>query len=92
MSWSVSGIGKPKALAAKLAGDFARILPMQEPEETGKNAAASAVAAIVPTFPDSYLVRVECNGTQYTPDSAKAPDIKISGLTIRIETLGAIIE
>ncbi len=92
MSWSVSAIGKPVAVAAKLAGDFARIPPMQEPEETGKNAAASAVAAIVPAFPDSHVVRVECNGSQYTPDSSKAPDKKINQLTIKIDTLGAIIE
>lgn len=92
MSWSISGIGKPKALAAKLAADFARMQPMQEPEETGKNAAATAVAAIVPAFPDSYAVRVECNGSQYTPDSAKAPDVKINSLSIKIEALGAIIE
>lgn len=64
---------------------------MQEPEETGKNAAASAVAAIVPAFPDSHLVRVECSGSQYTPDS-KVPDKKINQLTIKIETLGAITE
>lgn len=92
MSWSVSAIGKPAAVAAKLAGDFARIPPMQEPEETGKNAAATAVAAIVPAFPDSHVVRVECNGSQYTPDSSKAPDKKVNQLTVKIETLGAIIE
>jgi hypothetical protein len=85
MSWSVSAIGEPAAVATKLAEDFARIPPMQEPEETGKNAAASAVAAIVPAFPDSYCVRVECNGSQYTPDLANAPDKKINQLTIKIE-------
>jgi hypothetical protein len=40
MSWSVSAIGKPAAVAEKLAGNFAVMLPMHEPEETGKNAAA----------------------------------------------------
>lgn len=92
MSWSVLAIGKPAAVAAKLAEDFARIPLMQEPEETGKKAAASAVAAIVPAFPDAHVVRVECNGSQYTPDSSKAPDKKINQLTIKIDTLGTIIE
>lgn len=92
MSWSVSAFGKPAAVAAKLAADFARIPPMQEPEETGKNAAATAVAAIVPAFPDGYVVRVECNGTQYIPDSSKAPDKKIGTLTIKIDTLGLLTE
>ncbi len=92
MSWSVSAIGKPAAVATKLAGDFARIPKMDEPEETGKNAAASAVAAIVPAFPDAFVVRVECNGSQYTPDSSKAPDKKINQLSIKIDTLGAIVE
>ena len=92
MSWSVSGIGKPEALASKLAADFTRISPMQEPEETGKNAAAMAIAAIVPVFPPSTIVKVEANGSQYTPDSGKAPDIKINQLTISIQSLGSIVE
>ncbi len=92
MSWSVSGIGKPAALAAKLADDLARIPPMQEPEESGKKAAVLAIVNIVPAFPPSSLVRVEAYGSQYTPDSAKAPDVKINSLMIKIESLGSIVE
>ena len=92
MSWSVSALGKPAAVAAKLAEQFARIPLMQEPEETGKQAAAMAVAAIVPAFPDSYVVKVECNGSQYTPDYLKAPSEKVNSLNIVISTLGAILE
>lgn len=92
MSWSVSGIGKPAALATKLCEDFQCIPPMQEPEEIGKRAAFDAVNAIVPAFPDSHVVRVECNGTQYTPDSSKSPDKKINSLSIKIESLGALVE
>lgn len=92
MSWSIAALGKPAAVAVKLAMDFANIPPMHEPEETGKNAAASAVAAIVPAFPDSHVVRVECHGSQYTPDSSKAPDKKINQLSIKIESLGSITE
>lgn len=91
MSWSVSGIGKPGPLAAKLAQDLARIPAMEEPEQTGKNAAAEAVAAIVPASPDAFIVRVECSGSQYTPDT-KSPDKKINQLSIKIETLGAMVE
>ena len=92
MSWSVQGMGKPAAVAAELAEDFARIPLMREPEETGKKAAVSAVAAIVPAFPDSHVVRVECFGSQYTPDSSKAPDKHVNQLTIKIESFGPIIE
>lgn len=91
MSWSVSALGKPAAVAKKLAADFERIPPMQEPEETGKKAAASAVAAIVPAFPETHVVRVECNGSQYTPDN-NSPDKKINQLTVKIESLGQILE
>lgn len=92
MSWSVLAIGRSAAVAEKLAVDFAKIPTMQEPEESGKNCAAAAVAAIVPAFPDSFIVRVECNGSQYTPDSSKAPDKKVNSLNIKIDTLGPIVE
>lgn len=92
MSWSVSGIGKPAALAAKLADDFTRISPMKEPEETGKNAASMAIAALVPAFPDSCIVQVEANGSQYTPDSSKTPDKCINSLSIKIQSMGSIVE
>lgn len=92
MSWGVSGIGRPAALAAKLAVDFAGIHKMEEPEQTGMEAAAKAVAAIVPAFPKTSLVRVECNGSQYTPDSGKAPTEKINQLTIKIESMGTLVE
>lgn len=92
MSWSVNALGKPAAVAAKLAEDFTRISLMREPEETGRQAAAKAIAAIVPAYPDNFVVRVECSGGQYTPDSSKAPDKHVNSLTIKIETLGPIVE
>lgn len=91
MSWSVSRIGKSAALAAKLADDFTRISPMKEPEETGKNAAAMAIAALVPAFPDSCIVLVEANGSQYTPNE-KVIDKKINSLSIKIQFMGSIVE
>lgn len=90
MSWSVSGIGKPDALAAKLASDFSKITPMSEPEETGKNAALAAVAAIVPAYPSTVLVKVECNGSQYQPN--KDEPKYVNSLSIKIESLGSIVE
>jgi hypothetical protein len=92
MSWSVSGVGKPKALAAKLAGEFERMNGnCSEPEESMKNAAAVQIAAGLGAYPDGYLVKVEANGTQYAPDS-KAPDEKVNSLTVKIENWGLIVE
>src|SRR5436305_369581 len=43
MSWSASAIGKPTAVAAKLAKDFAQV-KCTEPEETIKQGVASIMA------------------------------------------------
>lgn len=70
MSWSVVGMGKARALAAKLEGDFARS-KCAEPEETVKNLVASAVAKALAAFPPDHVVRVEASGSQLQPDHAK---------------------
>ena len=85
MSWSVSAIGKPAAVAAKLATDFKKIT-CSEPEETIKNGVASIVATSLAAFPADYAVRVEASGSQSCPDF-KAPDEKTNQLTVKIEPI-----
>ena len=90
MSWSVSAIGKPAAVAAKLVKDFAGI-KCAEPEETIKGNVAAAVAAALAVFPASMAVRVEASGRQYAPDSNK-PEGKQNQLSVKLEPLFGFIE
>jgi hypothetical protein len=93
MSWSVSGIGKPKALAAKFANEFERMKGgCSEPEESMKNSAAAQIAVSLAAYPPDLLVKVEANGSQYAPDTTKAPEEKINTLIVKIENWGAITE
>ena len=86
MSWSVSAIGKPAAVAAKVAAAFAGIKCM-EPEETIKNAVASAVEAAVKAFPESYAVKVEASGSQ----SASTGGI-VNQLSVKIDPVWGFCE
>ena len=90
MSWSVSAIGKPTAVAAKLAAQFAGIKCM-EPEETIKNTVASAVAVALKAYPASYAVKVEASGSQST-DSSKPPGEATNSLSVKIEPIWGFCE
>lgn len=89
MSWSVSAIGKPTALAAKLAAELARIKCM-EPEETIKTTVASAIEVALKAFPESYTVKVDASGSQST-DAAK-PGVAVNQLKVSIEPLWGFCE
>lgn len=90
MSWSVSAIGKPAAVATKLAADFARI-KCTEPEETIKNSVAVAVAAGLAVYPANTVVRVEANGSQSTPDFHKQTEIQ-NNLSVKLEPVYGFVE
>ena len=90
MSWSVSAMGKPAAVAAKLAADFARMQPMAEPEESVKNNAAASIASALAAYPSNFLVRVEANGSQYRPNNDAAECVNTH--TLKIESLGTLVE
>lgn len=70
MSWSVHRVGKPAAVAATLAKDFAGIT-CAEPEQTIKNGVAAIVATSLAVFPSAMAVEVKGSGSQYRPDSSK---------------------
>ena len=86
MSWSVSAIGKPAAVAAKLAEDFARINCAQ-PEHTIKNAVAIAIEAGLRAYPESYAVKVEASGSQ----SASTGGI-VNQLSVKIDPVWGFCE
>ena len=90
MSWSVQAIGKPAAVAAKLAKDFANI-KCAEPEETIKNKVAEAVAAGLAVFPPTMAVSVTASGSQLAPDS-KQPNELQNQLKIELTPLYGFIE
>lgn len=89
MSWSVNAMGNPKAVAEKLAKDFANI-KCSEPEESIKSSVSIAVAAALAAFPPNMAVQVEANGSQWAPDSSK-PDEKQNSLSVKINPLGAFL-
>lgn len=91
MSWSVSAFGKAPAVAAKLAEQFARI-KCTEPEETIKNSVAAAFASGLGAMPPGMVVTAEANGSQYAPDSSKAPNEFSNSLTVKLQPHGAFLE
>lgn len=90
MSWSVSAVGKPAAVAAKLAADFARIT-CNEPEASIKNNTATSIASALAAMPGSCAVQVEASGSQYVPDASK-PEVAINTLSVKIVPLYGFVE
>lgn len=90
MSWSVAVVGKPAAVAAKLAADIARIKCV-ESEETIKNAVGAAVAAALAAFPPGLAVRVEAAGSQWAPDPTKPAELQNS-LSVKLEPIHGFVE
>ena len=88
MSWSVSAIGKPGAVAGKLAKQFEQV-KCQEPEETIKNTVASAVATALAAYDPDTPVKVSASGSQST-DSGKATHT--NSLSVAIEPMWGFIE
>lgn len=89
MSWSVSAVGRPAAVAAKLAKDIASIKCM-EPEETIKNGVGTIIAAALAAYPESYAVTVSANGSQgpgYDPNKSGATVGQVNSLTVSISPL-----
>jgi hypothetical protein len=91
MSWSVAAIGKPAAVANKLAEEFSRN-PCSEPEETIRQAVAGIVATSLAAFPPNYAVKVTASGSQSCPDFNKAPEEKTNKLNVTIEPQWGFVE
>lgn len=90
MSWSVNAIGKPAAVAAKLAIDFAKNRCV-EPEETLKNMVADIVAGALAVYPPNLAVRVEAGGSQHAADASKPTEL-VNSLKIEIAPVYGFLE
>jgi hypothetical protein len=63
MSWSVSAVGKPAAVAAKVQADL-NAYKCVDPEEGVKQAAGAAIAAALGAQRADSAVKVEASGHQ----------------------------
>lgn len=88
MSWSVSAVGKPAAVAAKLNDDFARMSPCVEPEETIRQSARSMISTALGSFRADQPVRVEASGSQNTIDN----EPQYNQLKVSIEPIWGFVE
>jgi hypothetical protein len=93
MSWGINAIGKPPAVAAKLATEFS-VHPCIEPEEGVRQAAAVVIAAVLAVQDPSSAVRVEAGGCQSTNyDSKGQPTGTFQNtLNIKIEPIYGFVE
>ena len=63
MSWSISAIGKPAAVAAKIKADLSAY-ECSEPEETIRQTIGNAIAQALEAMPASSAVKVTASGSQ----------------------------
>lgn len=87
MSWSVSAVGKPAAVKAKLAEAFAKN-PCAEPEETIRQGVAVTIGIALDSFSESSAVQVSAGGSQSTNDNKPISNM----LNVKIEPLYGFVE
>jgi|GEM_PF-4060658 len=79
MSWSISAIGKPARVAAKVEADLARITYLQGTEAELKDSAAALVKkAVEGNTRKDILVRVEANGSASKSEEGELQTIQIA--------------
>jgi hypothetical protein len=88
MSWSVSAVGKPAAVAVKLAGAFTTNKCM-EPEETIRQQVGQIIAKALEVFPADTAVNVSASGSQQSP---KGDGKFINQLSVKIEPIYGFAE
>lgn len=85
MSWSVSAIGKPSAVAEQIAKQCSQY-KCAEPEETIRAKFVEMVTTACAAFPDGYAVRVEGNGSQ-----SMNGDKALNSLSVKIEPIYGLV-
>lgn len=63
MSWSIQAVGKPKAVAIKIA-EAMTVNKCAEPEETLRQGVGVLIAASLAAMPDTDAVRINAFGSQ----------------------------
>ena len=98
MSWSVSAVGKPAAMAVNIESQFAAMTyPCPEPEETAKQLVRKAIGALLAGHTKAEnIVKVSASGSQAyrtvreaTGDVAK--DV-YNSLSVSVETISGFLE
>jgi hypothetical protein len=93
MSWSVSGVGKAPALAAKLEKDFANQSKCAEPEETVRQAARAVIAAALAGQDSGKAIKVDASGSMSNYAEYPSTEAKISNtLSISVTPLYGFVE
>ena len=64
MSWSVSAVGKPKAVAADIESQFQSLSACNQPEESAKQYVRQAIAILLTHQSDQSPVKVSASGSQ----------------------------
>jgi len=85
MSWSITAVGRPAAVLAKVTAEAAKI-KCREPEETIKAIVVEAVRTALSAYPDNFAVRVEASGSQST-GNFPINDKYVNTLRVSIEPL-----
>jgi hypothetical protein len=94
MSWSVSAVGKPKAVAASIAAQFATSHKCAEPEESIRQSTASTLAAAIEAQDPDSAVSVSAGGSQsekYGPDG-KRTGVFTNSLSVSVQPLYGFVE
>jgi len=91
MSWSVTAIGKPAAVAAAIESQFAQS-KCAEPEESIRQSARAAIAAALAAQSPSTAVKVSAYGSQSTFYKTGQPDGVTNNLSITIEPQQNFVE
>ncbi len=90
MSWSVNAVGKPLAVAVKLAKDFAGN-KCNEPEETIRQIVGTAIAAALKAYPETHAVKVDASGSQQGGSTGPQPTY-VNQLSVKIEPIYGFVE
>lgn len=94
MSWSVSAVGKPVAVAAAIEQQFAGSA-CAEPEETVRQSARAAIAAALKAQRDDSIVQVVASGsmnTSYNQETKSWGPPVNNTLEIKVQPLYGFVE
>lgn len=83
MSWSLSVIGKPKAVAEKIAADFASMGDLHEPHTSIRQQASELLAVLLASQQDDVVVEVIGHGSFETLRNADGYEVDTAGNLVK---------
>ncbi len=95
MSWSVSAVGKPSAVAASIESQFSRGSGCAEPEETVRQSARVVIAAVLTAQREDSAIQVSASGSMSTSYNEKTEtwgEPLNNQLEIKIQPLFGFVE